>query len=90
MTGRWIEARLSNKTAGALENLMRRLPASIERLNLDGTFTRVPVRDLNIQDVVRVLPGEAFPADGQVISGTTNADEALLTGESRPRQQDHE
>jgi Cu2+-exporting ATPase len=84
LTGRWIEARLSNKTAGALENLMRRLPASVERLNIDGTFTRVAVRNLKVQDVVRVLPGEAFPADGQIISGNTNADEALLTGESRP------
>lgn len=84
LTGRWIEARLSNKTAGALENLMRRLPASVERLNVDGTFTRVAVRNLKTQDIVRVLPGEAFPADGQVISGNTNADEALLTGESRP------
>lgn len=84
LTGRWIEARLSNKTAGALEDLMRRLPASIERLNSDGTFTRIAVRNLKVEDVVRVLPGEAFPADGQIISGNTNADEALLTGESRP------
>lgn len=84
LTGRWIESRLSNKTAGALENLMRRLPASVERLNLDGSFTRIAVRDLQVQDVIRVLPGESFPADGQIIAGGTNADEALLTGESRP------
>ena len=84
LTGRWIESRLSNKTAGALESLMRRLPASIERLNLDGSFTRIAVRNLQVQDVIRVLPGESFPADGQVITGSTNVDEALLTGESRP------
>lgn len=84
LTGRWIESRLSNKTAGALDDLMRRLPASIERLNADGSFIRVPVRNLKVNDVVRVLPGEAFPADGQIIAGSTSADEALLTGESRP------
>jgi Cu2+-exporting ATPase len=33
---------------------------------------------------MRVLPGEAFPADGRVLEGQTLADEALLTGESRP------
>jgi len=34
--------------------------------------------------VVRVRPGEAFPADGVLIDGGTSTDEALLTGESRP------
>jgi Cu2+-exporting ATPase len=47
-------------------------------------FTRVAVRRLALGDVVRVLPGEAFPADGIVIAGDTTADEALLTGESCP------
>jgi Cu2+-exporting ATPase len=84
LTGRWIELRMRDSTAGALDALMRRLPSSVERLKIDGGFERVAVRNLNIGDVVRVLPGEAFPADGTIILGTTNADEALLTGESRP------
>jgi Cu2+-exporting ATPase len=84
LTGRWLEARLRERTAGALEALMNRLPDSIERLGEDGRFRRVAVRRLAVGDVVRVLPGEAFPADGVVIAGDTTADEALLTGESRP------
>ena len=84
LTGRWLETRLRNRTAGALEALMNRLPDSVERLGGDGRFTRVAVRRLALGDVVRVLPGEAFPADGMVIAGDTSADEALLTGESRP------
>ena len=84
LTGRWLETRLRGRTAGALEALMNRLPDSVERLGTDGTFTRVAVRRLALGDVVRVLPGEAFPADGIVIAGDTTADEALLTGESRP------
>ncbi|GAA4354627.1 heavy metal translocating P-type ATPase [Variovorax defluvii] len=84
LTGRWLEARLRDRTAGALEALMNRLPDSVERLGADGEFTRVAVRRLAAGDVVRVLPGEAFPADGVVLEGETAADEALLTGESRP------
>jgi Cu2+-exporting ATPase len=84
LTGRWLETRLRDRTAGALEALMNRLPDSVERLGGDGAFTRVAVRRLVPGDVVRVLPGEAFPADGLVIAGDTTADEALLTGESRP------
>jgi P-type Cu2+ transporter len=84
LTGRWIELRMRDRTAGALDALMRRLPSSVERQKSDGNFERVAVRNLIVGDVVRVMPGEAFPADGTITLGSTNADEALLTGESRP------
>ncbi|WBY02491.1 cation-translocating P-type ATPase [Ramlibacter tataouinensis] len=84
LSGRLLEQRLRDRTAGSLEALMRRLPASVERRRADGAFERVAVRRLRAGDVVRVLPGEAFPADGTVLEGDSRADEALLTGESRP------
>lgn len=84
LTGRWLEMRLRDRTAGALEAVMNRLPDSIERRGADGAFTRVAVRRLAAGDVVRVLPGEAFPADGRIECGSTQVDEALLTGESTP------
>jgi Cu2+-exporting ATPase len=84
LTGRWLEQRLRERTAGALDALMNRLPDSVLRQRADGVFERVAVRRLQPGDVVRVLPGEAFPADGCVLEGQTLADEALLTGESRP------
>ncbi|MBK5205665.1 MAG: cadmium-translocating P-type ATPase [Polaromonas sp.] len=84
LTGRWLELRLRDRTAGALEALMNRLPDSVERRRADGEFERVAVRRLAPGDVIRVLPGEAFPADGLILEGRTLADEALLTGESRP------
>ncbi|WP_313313906.1 cation-translocating P-type ATPase [Pulveribacter sp.] len=83
LTGRWLELRLRDRTAGALEAVMNRLPDSVERLDGEkGGFTRVATRRLRVGDVVRVLPGEAFPADGCIVAGSTQADEALLTGES--------
>lgn len=88
LTGRWMELRLRDRTAGALEALMNRLPDSVERRQADGEFERVAVRRLVPGDVVRVRPGEAFPADGVVLEGDTLADEALLTGESRPVPRD--
>ncbi|MDD0815292.1 cation-translocating P-type ATPase [Curvibacter sp. HBC28] len=84
LTGRWFELRLRDRTAGALEALMNRMPDSVERRQADGSFERVAVRRLVLGDVVRVLPGEGFPADGEVIEGQTQVDEALLTGESSP------
>lgn len=84
LTGRWLELRLRDRTAGALEALMNRLPDSVERLTPDGAFVRVAVRRVVVGDVLRVYPGEAFVADGVLQSGETLVDEALLTGESRP------
>jgi P-type Cu2+ transporter len=85
LSGRLLEQRLRDRTAGSLEALMRRLPQTIERqLAQDGAFERVPVRRLVPGDIVRVLPGEVFPADGRVAAGESRVDEALLTGESKP------
>ena len=83
LTGRWLELRLRDRTAGALEALIGRLPDSVERWD-GAAFLRVAVRRLQVGDRIRVLPGEAFPADGTLLQGRTQVDEALLTGESTP------
>ena len=85
LTGRWLELRVRDRTAGALEALMNRLPDSVERQLPSGEFERVAVRRVMVGDVIRVSPSESFPADGVILQGQTLADEALLTGESRPQ-----
>jgi Cu2+-exporting ATPase len=85
LTGRWLELRVRDRTAGALEALMNRLPDSVERELPNGEFERVAVHRVMVGDVIRVLPSESFPADGVILQGQTLADEALLTGESRPQ-----
>ena len=88
LTGRWLELRLRDRTAGALEGVMNRLPDSVERQGPDGAFERVAVRRLRVGDLLRVHAGEAFAADGVVEHGNTMVDEALLTGESRALYRD--
>ena len=84
LTGRWLEMRLRDRTAGALEALTNRLPDTVLRLLPDGRQERVAIRRLAVGDTVQLFPGEAFPADGTILEGDTLADEALLSGESRP------
>lgn len=84
LSGRWLELRLRDRTAGALEALMNRLPDSVARQKQDGSYERVAARRLQAGEIIRVLPGETFPADGLLLQGDTMVDEALLTGESRP------
>ncbi|MEE4173375.1 MAG: heavy metal translocating P-type ATPase [Xanthomonadales bacterium] len=62
--------------------LARLLPEWAQRIR-DGEVETVLLRDLAAGDRVRVRPGEPFPADGVIESGSTRVDESLLTGESR-------
>jgi Cu2+-exporting ATPase len=84
LLGRWLELRLRDRTAGALEAILNRLPESIRKRQPDGSWERIAIRRLAVGDVIEVLPGEAFAGDGRVLSGQTQVDEALLTGESLP------
>lgn len=83
LTGRWLELRLRDRTAGALEALMNRLPEGVERVAEDGSVDVLPLRRIQVGDRVRVQAGQAFAADGVVLQGSTHVDEALLTGEAQ-------
>ena len=84
LTGRWLELRLRDKTAGALEAVMNRLPDAVHRKTKNGQWEMTTLRHLRLHDVIQVRPGEAFAADAHIVLGATQVDEALLTGESRP------
>lgn len=84
LMGRWLELRLRDRTAGALEAVLNRLPDSVRKRLPDGTWARFSIRRLAVGDVIEVLAGEAFAGDGRVLSGQSQVDEALLTGESLP------
>ena len=83
---RWLEQRARNAAARAIEGLVQRLPATVERLLPDGRSESVAPHRLRPGDRVRVLAGQAFPADGRLLEGTVAVDEALLTGESTPQR----
>ena len=84
LAGRWLETGMRARCTEALDALLQRLPDSVERLADDGSVHLVPAARLRVGDRVRVAAGQAFPADGSILVGRTQVDEALLSGESRP------
>jgi Cu2+-exporting ATPase len=84
LSGRLLEQRLRDRTAGALQALMRTLPETVERETAPGEFESVAVRRLRLGDRIRVRAGEVFPADGTILEGASSVNEALLTGEATP------
>jgi Cu2+-exporting ATPase len=84
LAGRWLTLRAQHRVAAALEDACARLPADVRRVEADGRFTLVALSALRVGDLLRVFGGEAFAADGPVVDGRAQVDEALLTGESRP------
>ncbi|WP_419835661.1 heavy metal translocating P-type ATPase [Endozoicomonas atrinae] len=83
LTGRYLELRARHATARAARALTNLLPPSCLK-EVNGQYERVPVADLQPNDKVRILPGDAIPADGILISGSTSVNEAMLTGEYLP------
>jgi P-type Cu2+ transporter len=87
LCGRYLELRARQKAAASLEYLDRALPLGAHRLMsypASHETEELPAVALAPGDVVLVKPGEVVPADGIVVSGHTQTDESLLTGESRP------
>jgi P-type Cu+ transporter len=83
LTGNYLEALVRDRAGTALQKLAELLPATAARLE-GAELREVPADELAVGDVIRVLPGGRFPADGTVRSGRTSADESILTGESLP------
>jgi Cu2+-exporting ATPase len=76
--------RARHRVAATLEEALARMPQTAQRVRPDGSLEAVSVHALRPGDVVQVALGESYPADGELIEGQTQADESLLSGESRP------
>ena len=83
LLGNAMEARAKTQTTRALRQLAKLQP-STARVRRDGQEQDIPIAAVRAGDVVLVRPGERFPVDGEVTSGSGAVDESMLTGESMP------
>jgi len=81
--GHWMEMKSRRGTSDALRALFDLVPPTARVLR-DGKEVEVPTSMVVVGDLLRLRPGDKIPVDGELAEGTTDIDEALVTGESRP------
>jgi len=85
--GDFLEWRARRRTGAALKALLGLVPKTAHRLSDDEEHD-VPLDEVHAGDVLRIRPGEKVPVDGVVLSGHSQVDESMLTGESMPVTKD--
>ena len=71
------------RARAGIERLIHLTPRTARRVTGDSEEI-IPAEEVLVGDTLRVLPGEAIPADGVILSGMTSVDQAVMTGESMP------
>jgi len=84
LLGHWIEMRSVRQASGALDALAKLMPDTAEHILPDGSTHTMPASSLKTGDLVLVRPGASAPADGVVEDGTSDVNESMITGESKP------
>ncbi|HEY2135354.1 MAG TPA: heavy metal translocating P-type ATPase [Xanthobacteraceae bacterium] len=85
LCGRYLDHAMRRKTRAVAGNLAARKADVAHRLDAGGEIVTVPVAALAPGDRLLVRPGECMPADGVVLSGASEIDESLVTGETDRR-----
>lgn len=70
----------------AIASLLSSIPKIVRVLRASGEESRIPPSDVAIGDLFIVLPGEEIPLDGRIVRGSSQLNEAPITGESVPKE----
>ncbi|MDE1464294.1 heavy metal translocating P-type ATPase [Spartinivicinus poritis] len=84
LLGNWLESRATQKTASALTRLMELQPDTVNKLDANQQIAVAPLISVRVDDLLLVKPGEKVPVDGEVVTGVSELDESVVTGESVP------
>ena len=80
LLGRLLEAKAKANTSSAIKKLMGLQPKTVTIIK-EGEEHIIPIQRIQPNDIVLVKPGERVAVDGYVLSGSSNVDESMLSGE---------
>ena len=78
--GEILEDMTTERAKKGLKKLIDLQPTQARRI--DGEM--IPAEEVAVGELIRILPGETIPVDGEIVSGDTSVDQSLMTGESLP------
>ena len=88
LCGRYLDQAMRQKTRQFAGNLASFKAEFAHRFGAEGELIKVPVSALERSDTILVRPGETVPADGVIVSGFSEIDQSLITGETVPHAVD--
>lgn len=83
LMGQILELKGREQTSGALQALLDLSPKTARRIT-GQTETEIPLEEIQVNDELRVRPGEKIPTDGLIIQGHSSINESMITGEAIP------
>jgi P-type Cu+ transporter len=83
LLGKWLESIAKGRTGEAIKRLIGLQPktALVVRNNKE---IKIPIEEVQVNDIIIVKPGEKIPVDGIVTEGHSSVDESMITGEPIP------
>ena len=81
LLGKYLEEKAKHKSSSAIRNLLELKPKTALVIR-DNIESEIPIENISIDDICLIKPGSLIPSDGTVLEGSSDVDEALLTGES--------
>ncbi|MFV9549935.1 heavy metal translocating P-type ATPase [Algibacter sp. PT7-4] len=83
LLGQLLEARAHSKTNSAVKELLKLAPNKAIKI-VDGEDVEVTIDAIELNDILKVKPGDKIPVDGSITEGDTTIDESMITGEPIP------
>lgn len=84
LMGQVLELRGREQTGSALRALLDLTPKMARKINATSYDEEIPIEQVQLNDLLRVRPGEKIPLDGKITEGHSSIDESMVTGESIP------
>lgn len=81
--GALLEDATTNRVKKGLKQLISLAPTTGRRI-IEEREEIIPAEQIELNDILRILPGETIPVDGEIIVGETSVDQSIMTGESLP------